>query len=119
MLTDEIKKTASQLGKAMRTHPAVVAYIKARDICTADPIASELEQRMLAIYKDLISRQNHGKGLRTSEIDAFNNLKSQVYRNPLIAERENALLLVKSYFADITDEINFPLGLEFPTLAQA
>lgn len=119
MLTEEITQTARQLGKALRTHQSVLAYIKARDLCIADPTASVLEQRMLDMFEDLITRQNRGEELQRSDIDAFNKLKSQVYRHPLIAERENTLQWVKTDFAGVADEINFPLGVEFPTLALA
>jgi hypothetical protein len=42
-----------------------------------------------------------------------------VYQLPRIAEREAALTPVKGYFAEIADEINLSLGVEFSTLAQA
>ena len=74
---------------------------------------------MLAMYEELIARQQRGEMLQRSEIDDFNNLKRQVYQHPRITEREAALTPVKRYFAEIADEINLPLGVEFSTLAQA
>ena len=47
-------------------------------------------------------------------------LREEIKWSPtIVAEREAALRVVKGYFAEIADEINLSLGVEFSTLAQA
>ena len=118
MLTEELQNAAHALGEALHDSESVETYLKAQADCKADFQASVLEKRMFAVYDELIRRQEQGEVLSRSEIDAFNTLKRQVYQHPSIAERDAALRLVKSYFAEISDEINFPLGVEFPTLVR-
>jgi cell fate (sporulation/competence/biofilm development) regulator YlbF (YheA/YmcA/DUF963 family) len=119
MQAEELLNTSRSLGEALRASESVQKYLKALADCEADPEAADLEKRMLAMYNELITRQQCGETLTRNEIDNFNTLKRQVYQHPRIAERDAALTLVKRYFAEIADEVNFPLGMEFPTLAQA
>jgi len=119
MLTEELQVIARTLGEALHDSEPVQKYLKALAEFQADPEAADLEKRMLAMYEELIARQHLGEMLQRSEIDTFNTLKKQVYQHPRIAEREAALTPVKGYFAEIADEINLPLGVEFSTLAQA
>jgi len=79
----------------------------------------DLEKRMHAMPEELIASQQRGENLQRSEINDFNALRRQVYQLPRIAEREDVLTQVKRYFAEIADEINLPLGVEFSTLAHA
>jgi cell fate (sporulation/competence/biofilm development) regulator YlbF (YheA/YmcA/DUF963 family) len=119
MLTEDLKITARELGEALHASQPVQKYLQALTNAQTDPEAADLEARMLAMYEDLIARQQRGENLQRSEIDAFNTLKKQVYQRPSISERETALASVKRYFVEVADEINFPLGVEFSTLAQA
>jgi cell fate (sporulation/competence/biofilm development) regulator YlbF (YheA/YmcA/DUF963 family) len=119
MLTEELQVTARTLGEALQASEPVQKYLKALAEFQADPEAADLEKRTLAMYEELIARQQRGEMLQRSEIDDFNTLKRQVYQHPRITEREAALTPVKRYFAEIADEINLPLGVEFSTLAQA
>jgi cell fate (sporulation/competence/biofilm development) regulator YlbF (YheA/YmcA/DUF963 family) len=119
MLTEELRTAARALGEALHGSRAVLAYFKASPDCEADPEAVGLEKRLLALYEELIARQQRGEILQRSEIDAFNALRRQVYEHPRIADREAAMTLVKPHFAEIADEINLPLGVEFAALAQA
>lgn len=118
MLTEELKNAARTLGESLNASEPVYTYLKAQADCKADSEASVLEKRMFAIYDELIRRQEQGEVLSRSEIDAFNTLKRQVFQHPSIAERDAAQAQVKRYFAEIADEINFLLGVEFPTLVQ-
>ncbi len=118
MLTEETQNTARLLGESLHALPAVQIYLKAQADCAADPVAADLEQRMFAMYEDLLARQQRGEELPHSEIEAFNDLKRQVYRHPQVSEREAALALVKRHFSEIADEINLPLGVKFPALVQ-
>jgi cell fate (sporulation/competence/biofilm development) regulator YlbF (YheA/YmcA/DUF963 family) len=117
MLTEELRTAARALGEALRVSEAVQKYLNARADCEADPEAVDLEKRLLARYEELITRQQRGDLLPRSEIEAFNALKRQVYLYPRIADREAATALVKPNFAEIADEINLPLGVEFAALA--
>ena len=119
MLTEELHTAARTLGESLHEREVVQNYLKALADCKADPETADLENRMRTLYEELLACQQRGENLERSEIDDFNALKRQVYLLPLVAEREAALRLVKSYFAEIADEINLPLGVEFPTLAQA
>ena len=119
MLTEELNTAAHTLGETLRARDVVQKYLKALDDCKADPETADLEKRMRTLYEELLARQQRGENLERSEIDEFNTLKRQVYQLPRIADREAALTPVKAYFAEIADEINLPLGVEFPTLAQA
>lgn len=118
MLPEDLQNAARTFGEALHASQAVQKYLEALADCQANPETAKLEGQMLAMYEDLIARQQRGENLRRSEIDAFNTLKRQVYQNPLIAERESALTIVKRYFVEIADEINFPLGVVFSALAQ-
>jgi cell fate (sporulation/competence/biofilm development) regulator YlbF (YheA/YmcA/DUF963 family) len=119
MLTEELQVTARSLGEALQASEPVQKYLKVLAEFQADPEAADLEKRMLVMYEELIARQQRGEMLQRSEIDDFNTLKRQVYQHPRITEREAALTPVKVYFAEIADEINLSLGVEFSTLAQA
>ena len=119
MLTEELKNCARALGETLRASPSVQAYLQAQANCAADPEAAELENRLLALYQELLGRQQRGEALLRSEIDAFNALKSQVHQHPLIRERDTALGMVKQSFTEIADDLNFPLGMEFAALALA
>jgi len=119
MLTEELRTTARALGEALRCHEAVQKYLKASADCTADAEAVDFEDRLLALYAELTSRQQRGETLQREEIDVFHALSRQVYEHPRIAGREAAATLVKPYFAEIADEINLQLGVEFAALAQA
>ncbi len=119
MLTEELHTADSTLGETLRARDVVQKYLKALDDCKADPETADLEKRMHILYEELLTRQQRGEKLQRSEFDDFNTLKKQVYQLPRIAERETALTPVKALFAEIANEINLPLGVEFPTLAQA
>ena len=119
MLTEELNAAARLLGETLHESEAVQKYLSALVDCEADPETADLEKRMCTLYEELLARQQRGENLLRREIDDFNALKRQVYQLPRVAEREAALTPVKAYFAEIADEINLPLGVEFPTLAQA
>jgi cell fate (sporulation/competence/biofilm development) regulator YlbF (YheA/YmcA/DUF963 family) len=118
MLTEELNTAARNLGKTLHDSEVVQKYLKVLADCEADPETADLEKRMRSMYEDLLARQQRGENLQRSEIDDFNALKSQVYQLPRVAEREAVLTPVKAHFAEIADEINLPLGVEFPALAQ-
>ena len=119
MLTKELQYAACDLGETLRASSSVQAYLKAQTDCETDPEASDLENRLQALYQELVGRQQRGELLQHSEIDAYNVMKSQVHHNPLIQERDAALSLVKQTFTEIADNLSFPLGIEFTTLAKA
>ncbi len=119
MLTEEIRNTARTLGETLRAGPSVQTYLQAQADCAADPEAAEIEKRLLAMYQELMSRQQHGETLQRSEIDVYNTLNSQVHQHRLVRERDAALALIKQTFADIADDLNLSLGTEFAALAQA
>lgn len=119
MLTEELQNTARVLGETLHDTPAVQAYLQAQADCAADPAVSALEERLAALYQELMARQQQGEVLPRSEVDAFNTLKGQVQRSPRVQEREAALSLLKQVFAGIADEIDFPLGVEYSALARA
>jgi cell fate (sporulation/competence/biofilm development) regulator YlbF (YheA/YmcA/DUF963 family) len=117
MLTEELQNSACALGETLRASPSVQAYLKAQADCAADPEAADLDNRLLAVYKELLGRQQRGEALQRSEIDAFNALKNQVRQHPLIRERDATLEMVKINFRDSAENLNFPLGEEFAALA--
>jgi len=119
MLSEEFQNSARTLGEALRVTPSVQTYLQAQADCAADHEAAELDNRLLAMYQELVGRQQRGEALQRSEIDAYNTLKSQVHQNPLVRERDTALILVKQTCLEIADELNFPLGMEFAALALA
>jgi len=118
MLTEELQNSARTLGEALRASPSMQTYLQAQANCAADLEAADLENHLLALYQELVGRQQRGEALQRSEIDAYNTLKSQVHHTPLIQERDAALRLVKQTFTDIADDLNFPLGTEFAALVQ-
>lgn len=119
MLSEELQNAARTLGEALRASPSVQAYLQAQANFTADPEATGLENRLLGLYQELMNRQQLGEVLERSEIEAFNVLKRQVFQHPLVRERDEALGLVKQTFVNIAQDLNFPLGVEFATLALA
>jgi len=110
---------SGKVVQALRASPSVQIYLTALAKCVADLEATDLEKRLLALYQELVGCQQRGEALQRSEIDAYNVLKSQVHQYPLIRERDDALGLVKQTFANIANDLNFPLGVEFATLALA
>jgi cell fate (sporulation/competence/biofilm development) regulator YlbF (YheA/YmcA/DUF963 family) len=112
-----LHNTARTFGEALHANPFVQTYLQAQANCAVNLEAAELENRLLVLYQELIGRQQRGEELQRSEIDTFNALKKQVYQHPLIDARQAALTPVKRVFAEIANEINFSLGMEFPSLA--
>ncbi|NMC12585.1 MAG: YlbF family regulator [Chloroflexi bacterium] len=119
MITKEMQETARMLGEALHATSSVQNYLQAQTSCAADLETTEMENRLLSVYQELIDRQQHGDVLERSEIEDFNALKRRVREQPLIRERDDALGLVKQAFLNIANDINFSLGVEFPALALA
>ena len=118
MLIKELQNSARTLGEVLRANPSVQTYLLAQVNCAADPEAAELENRLLALYQRLLSRQQSGEALQGCEIDDFNALKRQVYQHPLIAVRDRALDPVKGLFSQTGNELSNHLGVDFTDLAQ-
>jgi cell fate (sporulation/competence/biofilm development) regulator YlbF (YheA/YmcA/DUF963 family) len=117
-LTEEIKNTARQLGQALRLEESVRLYLDAVAESQTDSEASALEKKVYSVYEALIIRQQSGEQLNQQEIQAFNELRHQMLSHPIISKRNEALRLVKSYLAQVADEISQTLGIDYTTLAR-
>lgn len=118
-LTPEIKTAALALVEAMKNDPTIRRYLSAKEAVENDPEADRLETQLIDLYENLINRQQQGEKLSEEDIETFNSLRYQVRMHPLIAQRENALAQIKPYLAQIADEISYPLGIDYTTLADA
>ncbi len=117
-LPEELKNSAEQLGQALRACEVVQAYQDAQDHVSANLEASSLEQQLIHVYNDLIARQHKGEAIQQEELDGFYQLRSQVYEHPAIIEREDALSLVKPWFAQVAGIISQQIGLDYTKLAK-
>ena len=117
-LSQDLINAACSLGRALRADPNVQAYLQIQARLQADTEASALEKRLYSLYEELLARQQAGEDLSQAELEAFYSLRRQVQTHPGIVEREATLRLLKPYFADITDELNLLLGVDFTALAR-
>ena len=117
-LPEDLINAARSLGRALRADPNVQAYLQVQARLQADSEASALEKRLYSLYEELVARQQAGDDLSPVELEAFYTLRRQVQTHPGIAEREATLRLLKPYFADVADELNVVLGVDFTALAQ-
>ena len=117
-LPEDLINAARSLGRALRADPNVRAYLQAQARLQDNAKASDLEKRMLNLFADLSARQRAGEDLKQAEVDEFYALRRQVQMHTVIVERDAALNPVKRYFADVADEINILLGVDFTALAQ-
>ncbi len=113
MLSPEIIAAAQAVGESLRQHPLVQAYHLALSRFEADPEAVDLEQRLYALFTDLVRRQEGGEVLSRAEIQFYNNFKQQVFQHPSIQAREEALNALKPYLATIADELTLRLGIDY------
>lgn len=118
ILPEDLVNAARSLGEALRADPDVHAYLQAQARLQANTEASDLEERMLNLFADLSTRQQAGEDLNQAEVDEFYALRRQVQMHTVIVERNAALNPVKRCFADVADELNVVLGVDFTALAQ-
>jgi cell fate (sporulation/competence/biofilm development) regulator YlbF (YheA/YmcA/DUF963 family) len=118
LLSNELHQAAQTLGESLRNSDSVQTYLAAQTQAAADPEAHDLEQRLLAQYDNLISRQQAGEELAQAEVDAFYALRSQTYDHPLIVKREAALQPVKAVFAGVGAELSAELSFDYTALAR-
>jgi cell fate (sporulation/competence/biofilm development) regulator YlbF (YheA/YmcA/DUF963 family) len=116
-LPEEIKNAAQALGKSLHADDFLRAYLEAVEAFRADLEARQLEEQLYATYNALIARQGAGEQLSREETQDFYDLRRQVQADPAISKRDNELRLIKPHLAEIADEINAPLGVDFTTLA--
>jgi cell fate (sporulation/competence/biofilm development) regulator YlbF (YheA/YmcA/DUF963 family) len=116
-LTPEIKQAALDLAEAMKNDETIQIYLSAKEVVQNNPQAAGLENQLIELYENLITRQQQGEKLSEEDIDAFNSLRYQVRVHPFIAQRESALAQIKPYLAQIADEISYILGIDYTTLA--
>jgi cell fate (sporulation/competence/biofilm development) regulator YlbF (YheA/YmcA/DUF963 family) len=117
-LSSEITSAAEMLGKCIHQAGFMDAYLKAVEEFQADPEARQLEEQLYASYTDLITSQGAGEQLSREETQQFYELRRQVQSNPVIAKRDSALQIIKPHLAEIADEINTSLGVDFTSLAK-
>ncbi len=116
-LTAEIQAATLRLVDSMKNDPTIQTYFQAKELVEMDAEASALENQLFSLYESLIRRQQRGEQLSEEDIQAFNSLRYQVRMHPLIAQRENALVEIKPYLAQIAQEISYALGIDYTTLA--
>ncbi len=116
-ISNDIRTATLALVESMKNDATIRLYLNARDAVEADPEASALQNQLFELYENLISRQQQGERLSDEDIQAFNSLRYQVRVHPLVAQRENALIQIKPYLAQIADEISNALGIDYTTLA--
>ncbi|MGB9640158.1 MAG: YlbF family regulator [Anaerolineales bacterium] len=117
-LSEEINQAVQRLGTLLRQNETVQAYLRARQMVEQDQAVRDLENQLYTMYESMLQRQQAGENLTKEEINAFNELRQQVFTNPLISEREARLTPLKALFAEVAVEISTPLGVDYTILAQ-
>lgn len=116
--SQEIRQLAHRLGEAIQDHPSVRAYLEACERAQANSEVSALEKQLYDLYNDLLSRQQSGERIPRNLIEEFYALRDRVFTHPLIVERESALKVVKTLFAEVANELSLPLGMDYTALVQ-
>lgn len=119
ILTDEIKKAASALGKSLYEDEFMRPYLQTVAEYQSDHEAVELENQLYELYEELVNRQQAGEQISREETKAFSELRQRVQSHPLIARRNNALQMIKPFLADVADDISILLGVDYTTLVKS
>ena len=77
MLTEELQNSARALGEALRTSPAVQTYLQAQANCAADLEAADLKNCLLALYQELVGRQQRGEEMQPAVEAIINAINSE------------------------------------------
>jgi cell fate (sporulation/competence/biofilm development) regulator YlbF (YheA/YmcA/DUF963 family) len=118
-LSREMQQAAQELGAALRQHETIQQYLQAAEALRADPAASALDSRFETMRADLVARQRAGENLPDAEVQAFYALQAEVAGNPLIENRDNALMMAKGYLANVGMDLKQALELDFVRIASA
>jgi cell fate (sporulation/competence/biofilm development) regulator YlbF (YheA/YmcA/DUF963 family) len=117
VLPEELKNAAQALGRSLRQNESIAAYLEAVENFRGDPDAVALENQLLSLYNELMSRQQAGEQLSHEEVMAFRELRTRVQIHPVISKRENELRLIKPHLVEIAEEISLVLEVDYTTLA--
>ena len=118
ILPSEIQSAAQELGQNLRQTSTVAEYLQAAQAVQDDPEAVEMEQKLLALYHRLSTKERSGQVLDQSELKEYSLLREKFWANPLIAAREDQLQMVKYIFADVGQILSSGLGVDFTSLAR-
>lgn len=116
-LTDEMKQVADDLGKQLGADSNIREYTRLAEQAHQDVDVAALEIRYNQIYQSLLERQQNGETLERSEIDEFYRLKRELIDNPMLAARDEQLVLVKALFAQTAQRLTDALGIDYSTFA--
>ena len=117
-LPDELKQAAQALGQSLRAADEVQTYLDAQARLAADPEASSLEDQASNLYQQLATRQRAGEELTETEVNEYYALRSLVQSHPLVAGRDLALNQLKSYLAQVGQDLSLELGMDYTALAR-
>lgn len=116
-ITDEMKQAAEDLGKLLGEDLSIQEYVRLAEQVQQDADVTDLERRYNQMYQSLLERQQNGETLERSEIDEFYRLKRELIDHPLLAARDNQLVLVKALLAQTAQRLTDALGIEYTTFA--
>jgi cell fate (sporulation/competence/biofilm development) regulator YlbF (YheA/YmcA/DUF963 family) len=116
-IPQEIIKAAQELGSCLRDHASVQAYLDCKQRVDADPDVIALEDRLEALYSELLTREQSGESLTREDLEPYYDLREQVRQHPLLSMRDAQLQMVQPMFAQISTEISNILGMDYTALA--
>ncbi len=117
-LSLEIQDSVRLVADAILASPQAGAYQSAVDALENDARAAALEKDFMALYADLIARQQKGELLSQQDLAPFYAMRSEYYVHPLVNARNDALGAFKPVLADAADQISLQLGRSFTELAR-
>jgi cell fate (sporulation/competence/biofilm development) regulator YlbF (YheA/YmcA/DUF963 family) len=115
----EIRQAALSLGEALRSTALVQNYLAVKTSLQEDHETVTLELSLDDMAETIKARKRTGEHLNPEAMEAYYALRSRVWENPLVIKREATLGMLKPLFADVTDDINEALGVDFIQLSTA
>jgi cell fate (sporulation/competence/biofilm development) regulator YmcA (YheA/YmcA/DUF963 family) len=114
--TEEILQAARAFGEALRQDAAVQELQRAAARAQDDPEVSALEERVVALYHELVGRQQAGEMVASHEINGYYNLRERLVRHPLIVERQQRQKAVQLLFQQAGSTLSSALTVEYSAL---
>lgn len=117
-LTEEIQRTARQLGQCLRQDEYLRSYLAAVEEVRTNPEACALETKMYTEYERLIAREQGEEMPTYEDTRKFYELRQQAQNHPLISRRDSMHRQIRPYLHQIAAAISLALGEDYVALAK-
>lgn len=117
VVSEDLLKTANDLGASLRASPVVQAYLQAREALMANEELRLLEAKIQQVYEDLSAREQKGEIVFPGSVREFYALRETYISHPLVVEYARCQNAVKTLFEEVGSTISSILSVEYTQLA--